>query len=381
MKATTGVHVSAPTRWALFLVGVIVLSLMAGLSVVSQIGSLSREVRTELTPLVRQAVRGVHEGDEAALAALVDAQADPAWRRTFLSQPQTFVPPLEGPVEVRQVRSLEGTDIVQATAVGTFDVEGISVPAHVFFYARPVDTSWKLTFPLITEHFGVPLAHELDRVTLVVYSKENRAVTPALADVPLLIAELEAITAQPWPPLRVVVELLGPPAGWAVSTSGAQVDVRVISSSVGWWSVEPKVDLRARVAWGILQAMSSMSPRRRAVAHAVARFWAGDIDGLHPEFDVPLVRAARPLVRAGRWPSLEESVVGPLEGYTVDEQMAIWSTASLWLLANGVPLADLSRLVDESDAPLFRKMAMTWFDRPLEEVEAQWQADVEVRYR
>jgi len=373
--------VSAPTRWALFLVALVLLSLVAGLSLVSRVGRLSREVRGELTPLAQQMVRGAQSGDVAALAALLDPQADPTWREVFLSRPQTFVPPLSGPVDVRQVRSVEGSDIVQATAVGMFDVDGVAVPAHVFLYARPVGASWKLTFPPLEEHFGIPLAHELERVTLVVYSKENRAVTPALADVPLLVAELETLTARPWPPVRVTVDVLGPPEGWRASASEEGVDVRVISSSVGWWAVEPSVDLRARVAWGMLQAMPATSPRRRAMAHAVARFWAGDIDGLHPDFDVPLVRAARPLVREGRWPSLEEAFVGTLADYTADEQLAIWSTATLWLLANGVPIADVAALADVTDTAAFRELAAKWFDRPLDEVEAQWQADVGVRYR
>ena len=362
-------------KWgvALLLLVVVVLSLVAGFSLVSRVGRQSRAVRGELTPLANEVVRLVAAGDTGGLTALTDPAADPTWRETFLRAPDVFVPPFDGPVEVRQVRSVEGTDIVQATVVGPWDFEGLSLTVHQLLYVRRVAGRWRLTFPPLAEHFGEPRTLALDRVELTLHEKENRTVTPALTDLPRLIADLEAVApGERVPPVRLTVELFGPPGGWSSTASSTGLMLRVQSPSVAWWTIEPTIDLRARAAWALLQGLPATSPQRRAARVAVARAWAGEIHQVHPLFDVPIVGAVASLVDEGRWPTLEETFVGRLEGYSEAEQQAVWTTAYLWLLTRGVPPDEWPALERVRDREALARLVEGWLEMSLEEAEGEW---------
>lgn len=367
--------------WGLVLVMIVIFSLLVGLSLVNRVGRQSRTARDELTPLAGEVVRLAAAGDTGSLAALFDPAADPTWRDTFVRNPNAFMPPFAGPVDVRQVRSVEGTDIVQATVAGPVAFDGLTMTVYWPLYVRQVEGQWRLTFPPVAEHFGQPRTFVLDRVELTLYEKENRTVTPALSDLPRLIADMEALAPGEQVPLvRVRVDVLGPAGGWSGEWTPDGIKVEVQSSSVAWWAVEPSVDLRARVGWALVQALAPSSPRRQAAWQAAARFWAGQINQVHPLFDPPALRVAGQLVQAGRWPTLEEVFVGSLEGYTDVERWAIWYTAYLWGLARGVSPAELGTAAEITDTEAFRQTAESWLNRPFAEVEAQWQADAHTRY-
>lgn len=367
--------------WGLALAMIVLFSLLVGLSLVNRVGRQSRTARDELAPLAGEVVRLKAADDTESLAALFDPAADPAWRDAFLRNPEAFVPPFAGPVDVRQVRSVEGTDIVQATVAGPVVFDGLTMTVYWPFYVRRVEGQWRLTFPSLAEHFGPRRTLVLDRAELTLYEKENRTVTPALSDLPRLIAGMETLApGEQVPHVRVRVDVLGPAGGWSGKRTPNGVEVEVQSSSVAWWAVEPTVDLRARVGWALVQALAPGSPRREAAWQAAARFWAGQINQVHPLFDPPVLRVAGQLVQAGRWPTLEAVFVGSLEGYTEAEKQAVWYTAYLWWLAQGISPADLSALEGITDTAVFHHTVESWLNRPFEEVESRWQADVRVRY-
>lgn len=353
--------------------------ILLGLSVLGSIWQavrLSRNVggtREGVAPFVETYLDALAAGDSAALLAMADPNADPAWLAMLEQEPRRLWVPLTT-WTIERVAELEGTGIVQVSLNGTFDADGVPVSAYWRLYFVQDGEQWRPTFPNVNATWGprttLPFA---EGIRMTYRLDEARDVPPALSDLFTFWEDVRRLTGDnDTRPLLIVIDPLEPFEAVRVSEveDGMQIAARSPWTSYGF--LAPETELRARIAWGILQVVEAPTTRHRAALHALARFWVGQVNDIHPLFDAPLIRDAQ------TWGTETPSLAQVLAG---DAPETLQTTAWLWLLSEGMTTEQVIQIVETSSSAEIEALLTTWRGQTSADVNTAWQEAVRTRYQ
>lgn len=403
---TVPAQTKAPIGWGLLLLLIVVIggSVLGATQMLARVGRSDEAVRAEVAPVVERYRALTAAGDADALADWLDPAADPTWRERVLTTPTAVALPFTS-VQLGKIGTLDENtaDVYQVELRGTFEQDGISVPAYAYIFFRRANDArllaaeerrpalsagrrangeWLPTFPVADEHWGPAKSFDSNGVILTYRVEESQEILTAMTEVAALNRRLESFdTSLNVPSLSVEIDPVMPIHGPTIERNGEDVTIRLRSPSVGWGAVEPTTHLRAQYAHALLDVLPASSDAYvRAGRRALARYWIGQLNQAHPLFDTALIATARPMVMQDRWPELVSVLSGDstLRG---EERDVALTTAYLWLLSEGMDASDLHGLLqDRGNGQAIEERLTEALKMPPAEVEAAWQHASRVRY-
>ncbi|RME11336.1 MAG: hypothetical protein D6802_07090 [Ardenticatenia bacterium] len=351
----------------------LVLSILGSIWQAVRLGRNVGGTREDVTPYVATYREALEAGDTAALQSMADPNADPAWLAVLATEPRRlWVPLTEWHIE--RVAELEGTNVVQVSLNGTFDADGVPVSAYWRLYFVQDGEQWQPTFPNVTATWGpqttLPFAEGI-RITYRL--DEARDVPPALSDLFTFLEDVRRLTGRRDEALLLIaIDPLEPFEAVTVQETDEGMLIAARSPWTSYGFLAPETELRARIAWGVLQTVETASPRQRAALQAVARFWVGQVNDVHPFFDTALIREAE------TW----DADVPPLAAVLSGEAPAtLQTTAYLWLLSEGLTTEQVAQIVEATSPEQIEQMLTAWRGQTPEELNTAWQQAVQTRYR
>nr|WP_290665703.1 hypothetical protein [Ardenticatena sp.] len=361
------------TRLLLLILLVLVLSILGS---ISQAFRLRRNVggaREGVAPFAETYIAALAAGDSTTLLAMADPNADPAWRAMLEQEPRRLWVPL-ATWTIERVAEMEGTGIVQVTLNGTLDADGVPVPAYWRLYFVQDGEVWRPTFPNVNATWGpqttLPFA---EGIRMTYRLDEARDVPPALSDLFTFwedvrqLAEDEQVRQ-----LAITIDPLEPFEAVRISEEEGNPHIAARSPWSSHSFLAPETELRARVAWGILQVVEAPSPRHRAALQALARFWVGQVNDIHPLFDAPLIRDAQ------TWETEIPSLAQVLAGNAPEP---LQTTAWLWLLSEGMTTEQIIQIMETSSSVEIDAFLTAWRGQTSADLNATWQEAVRTRYQ